>query len=560
MSRLVSLVAVIVVASLVLLACAPPAAPTAAPTKPAAPAAPTAAPSAPTAAAPTATAKPAATATPAVKIKRGGTLRYGKSNEWQPSLDPHQNTGWPAGQDVIFSSMTRGKFDENTKQWSLGPGLAESWEQPDAKTIVFKLRKGVTFHDGSAFNAEVARWNFDRMMNHPKSGAKTEAGIIESMQVVDDYTLRLNLKSPPAGFLGQISDSGFIGRMWIGSKEAAEKMGDDYIARHPVGSGPMTFVEWKAGDSMTVKKWDKYWEKGEDGQPLPYLDGIVYRLIIDPTVRTLEIRTGNIDVSDSVPLKDIPAVKADPNLEFVEYHWSAELHYIPFNTQKAPFDNVKLRQAAAYALDRDSLAKAIGMGAGYPHAHFWAPGVLGYDETLPKYTYQPDKAKQLVKEAGFPDGVSAEGSFFTSGAIPRHAEAVKQMWEAVGIRLTLDVMERTAFVSKLQTGGHQVAFSTRSASVMDPHEYCFRLCSDGVFNFAGWKNAEFDKCMEEGLNTTDEKKRAETYKRCQKFVYDEVPYTETFYTPRNVVVNKKVKGWLPHRAFETRLTWAWLDK
>ncbi len=568
MSRIAAILAGVLAAAVLLAACTPPS-PTAAPTsapKPAAAAtaAPSPAAAGPTAAAPAATkpaaAAPTAAAAPAAKIKRGGTLKYGKTSEWAPNMDPHQLTGWPAGFDMIFSSITRGKYDEATKQWSLVAGLAESWEQPDPKTIIFKLRKDVSFHDGSKFNAEVARWNFERMKTHPKSAAKTEAGIIDTMQVVDDYTLKLNLKTPPAGFLGQISDVSFTPRMWMTSKEAAEKNGDDFVARNPVGSGPMTFVEWKPGDSMTVKKWDKYWEKGEDGQPLPYLDGITYRMINDSTVGALEVRTGNVDIYQEVTTKDLPTLKNDPNLQVVEYHWSAVLNYIPFNTKKAPFDNVKLRQAAAYALDRESLAKGIALGAGYPHAYFWAPGVLGYDDTLPKYSFDQNKAKQLVKDAGFPNGVDAMASLFATGDIQRHTEAVKQMWDAVGIRIQLDITDRTAFVSKTQTGNYQVAFSTRSASVMDPHEYCFRLCTGGVFNFAQWSNSEFDKCMEEGLNQTDEKKRAETYKRCQKYVYDDVPYTETYYTPRNVVVNKKVKGWQPHRAFEARLTWAWLDK
>jgi peptide/nickel transport system substrate-binding protein len=475
-------------------------------------------------------------------------------------MDPHQNTGWPAGFDMIFSTFTRSKLEPATKSWSLIAGLAESWEQPDAKTIIFKLRKDVTFHDGSKFNAEVARWNLERMKSHAKSAAKTEAGVIDSMQVVDDSTLKLSLKSPPAGLLGQLSDSSFTPRMWITSKEAAEKNGDAFVERTPVGSGPMTFVEWLPGDHMTVKKWDKYWEKGDDGQPLPYLDSIIYRLVKDPTVRTVEIRTGNVDATDEITPKDITSLKNEASLTVMDYVWSATLHYIPFNTKKAPFDNVKLRQAAAYALDRDSLAKAIGLGAGYVNPWFWAPGVIGYDESLPKYTYDVAKAKQLVTEAGFPNGVEAMGALFASGDIPRHSEAVKQMWEAVGIKLTLDISERTAFVSRTQTGNFQVAFSTRSASVMDPHEYCFRTCTGGVFNFAQWSNTEYDKCMDEGLATTDEKKRADIYKRCQGYIHNDVPYTQTFYTPRNVVVSKKVIGWDPRRNYEAGFTRAWLDK
>ena len=297
---------------------------TAAPTKPAAAPAATSAPAAATKPAAAATTAPAAAATkpaaaaptaaPVAKIKRGGTLKYAKSTEWAPNMDPHQNTGWPAGYDMIFSTFTKSKLDPATKSWSLVPGVAESWEQPDAKTIVLKLRKDVTFHDGSKFNAEVARWNLDRMKSHPKSAAKTEAGVIDSMQVVDDYTLKLNLKNPPAGLLGQLSDSSFTPRMWITSKEAAEKNGDASVERTPVGSGPMTFVEWMPGDHMTVKKWDKYWENGDDGQPLPYMDGVLYRVVKDPTVRAVEIRTGNVDATDEITAKDLGSLKTEAGL------------------------------------------------------------------------------------------------------------------------------------------------------------------------------------------------------------------------------------------------------
>ncbi|MCL5027133.1 MAG: ABC transporter substrate-binding protein [Chloroflexi bacterium] len=544
--------ACLVITALVVLGLVTACAPTE-PTKPAAPA-PTVVPAAPT--------KPAApTATPAPKIKRGGTARVGRSADFAPNLDPHQFTAPLMGLDVIFNALLKGSRDEKTGQWKLGPWLAESWELPNPKTVVFKLRKGVTFHDGSALDAKVVKWNLDRMRTHPKSAAKTDFEKIESVDVLDDYTVRLNLKTPPAGLLGLLSDLHQNYRGAIISQATVEKQGDEFITRNPVGSGPMTFVEWKSGSHMTVKKWDKYWEKGEDGQSLPYLDGITYRFIADPTVLALELRTGNLELGDEIQVKDFPAVKADPNLQLVEFEWSSVVQYIFFNMKKPPFgNNLKLRQAALYALDHENMAKAIGMEAGRPAYYFWDKGVLGYDDTLPRYNYQPDKAKQLVKEAGFSDGVSVNASFFTQGAIPRTAEATKQMWDAVGIKTTLEVLERAAAVAKWQTGGHEVALSQRPSSVMDPDDDAYRIVTGGVFNFAQWENKELDKCMEEGRSIIEEAKRAEIYKRCQRIIYEDAPYGQSWSMPRNVVVSKKLKGFEAHRFLGALLGRAWLDK
>jgi peptide/nickel transport system substrate-binding protein len=555
----------VLVALGLLMACAAPT-PAVVPTKASAPVAATAAPAPPSATTttPTAATKPAAaapTVAPVAKIKRGGTLRVGKRNEWQPNLDPIQSTVEAMGLDMVLQELTRGKQDAKTQLFSLAPGLAESWEQPNPKTVVFKLRKGVVFHDGSAFNAQIAKWNIDRMKNHPKSAAKSDILTLESVEVVDDYTLRLNLNAPPAGLLERMSDLNTQHRAAMSSKEAVDKNGEDYISRHPVGTGPHTFVEWKTGQHLAVKKWEKYWEMGEDGQPLPYLDGIIYRWLADKTVKAVEIRTGNLDIIDEIDAKDFGPVKSSADLEFVEYPWSSQVQYLFFNMEKPPFGpSLKLRQAALYAIDHVNVAKTVGLEAGYPAYHFWGKGTLGYDETLPRYDYQPDKAKQLVKDAGFPNGVEANGSLIAREPDNRTAQVIKSMWDAVGIRTTLDPIERTAVISKWQNGDFEVGLSGRGWGEMDPDGYSYRLIKEGAFNFAHWNDPSITACMKEGRENADEKARIGIYKRCQNILYEQAPYGDSWYFPKNVVVNKKVKGWLTHWHEGVRLTYAWLDR
>ncbi len=549
-------------------ACAP-SAPTAAPTKPVgaattAPAAPTTAAAAKPAGAATAApggASAAPTAALAAKIKRGGTLRVGKRNEWAPNLDPVQVTVEAMGLDLILGELFRGKQDPQTQLFSLVPGLAESWDQPDPKTVVVKLRKGVTFHDGSAFNAQIAKWNLDRLRAGPKSAGKTDVLVLSSVDVVDDNTIRLNLNSPPAGLLAQLSDLNTYHRSGFSSKEAVDKNGEEYIARHPVGTGPFVFTEWLTGQSMTVKKWDKYWEKGEDGQALPYLDSVVFRWVSDKTVKATEVRTGNLDIVDEIDAQDFAAIKASPDLQFMEYPWSAQVQYIFFNFSKGPFkDNLKLRQAALYAIDHENVAKAVGLGSGYPAYYFWGKGTLGYDETLPRYNYQPDKAKQLVKDAGYANGADVNATLIAREPDNRTAQVIKNMWDAAGIRSTLDPIERTAVIAKWQNGDFEVGLSGRNWGEMDPDAYSYRLIKEGAFNFAHWDDAGMTQCMADGRATADAAKRVEVYKRCQQIIFDQAPYGQSWYFPKNITVNKKVKGWLTTWHEGVRLTYAWIDK
>ncbi len=541
----------LVVAASLIFACAP-VVPTPAPAKPAAPAA-TPAPTKPAAAA---TGQPAPTA----KVKRGGTLRAAYNLEWAPNLDPHSLSSNPVGFELFYDTLVRTGLDVATGKRTMKPGLAESWDQPTPKSIVMKLRRDVAFQDGSKFDSKVAKWNLDRMATWAKSAAKTDVAVIESVEAPDDYTLRINLKGGPAGLLFRLGD-GIAQRPWIASKAAVDKDGEDALTRKPVGSGPMVFQEWLTGDRITMKKWDKYWDKGADGQPLPYLDAVVIRVVREETVGVNEVRSGNLDIFfGQVEARNFATIRSSPDLELVEYPWVGDVNYLIFNMTKPPFNNLKLRQAAAWAIDREGMAKALGLGSGRPTYYYWGPGDIGYDETLPKFGFDINRAKQLMGEAGLASGVDVVDDFFHVEVMQRTAEAFKQTWDQIGIRTTLNVSERTAFVSKLQAGNFQVANSIRQWGDSDPDAYSNRLTSTGPFNFAHFENTDLDKCMEEARNLTDDAKRAETYKRCQKIIFEYVPYDQIWFTPYALVVNKSVKGWEPQFFSRVRLREAWIDK
>lgn len=565
MKTVFNLIVLCLVAGLALSACAAPATPTAAP-KAAATAAPAAAATTAPAAVATkpaaaATAAPAAAATtaPAAKIKRGGTLRAGYYNDWSPTLDPHSLTANPFGFELVYDTLVRVSMDIKTGQRTIKAGLAETWDQKDPKTIVMKLRKDVTFHDGSKWDAQVAKWNIDRLRTWAKSAAKTDTGVIESVTVVDDYTIQLNLKAAPAGILYRLSDA-ISQRSYMLSKAVIDKEGEDGLARKMVGSGPMLFGDFLPSDRINLKKWDKSWEKGVDGQPMPYIDAAVLRLIREETVGITEMRTGNLDVYGQAEPRSYATVRANPDLELVLYPWLGNVNYLIFNTQKPPFNNLKLRQAAMYAIDREAINKGVGQGSGTTAYYYWGPADIGFDDKAPKLAFDVAKAKQLVTEAGYPNGIEVAHDFYQLELLQRTAEALKQSWEQAGIKATLTGVERTAFVSKLQVSNFFSANSWRQWGESDPDAYSSRLTTGGVANFAQFSDPDMDKCMEEGRNLFEDAKRAEVYKRCQQIITEKVPYGEIWLSPYALVVSKKLKGWEPHWFNRIKLHDVWLDK
>ena len=479
----------------------------------------------------------------AASVKRGGVLRVAK--DWTyPTLDPHLSS-LPSmlGYRMLFDSLLRHELNEQTGRLDPKPELAEAWERTDDRTFVFRLRKGVKFHDGSDFTAEVAKWNIDRMRTHPKSTKALDLTAIQSVEVVGPSAIRINLKSPLPGLLAAFSAAS--GRAEMLAKAAVDKLGDEGFARRPVGSGPMQFVEWVPDDRLTLKRFEGFWQAGADGKPLPYLDGAVFRVITDPAVSILELRSGALDFTDGVEAKDVARLKAIPDLVYREIPQSGYVYFtLGFNPKGGPFaTNLKLRQAALHALNRPVMARTLGLGIGRPHYHpYWGPGMIGYDESLPRHDYNPERARELVREAGHPSGVHVTLSVINRAAEMRIAEMVQQAWDAVGIRTTLETFDRLAWINKVtKTADFHAAF-WRGGLSMDP-DYVIRNIGTGApGNWTLYSNPTVDKCMEEGRSTYDDKARHEIYKRCQRLMVEDAFVASGYLMPQNAVYHKSVKG------------------
>ncbi len=557
-----SLIAFLFVAS-----CSQPAA-TPAPTRgpAAAPVATSAAPAATTAPSGAATVAPATkptaapvapSPTPGAKVKRGGTLKAIADKDWD-TLDPVNSIVDEMVYTLIYNCFTDFKRNPSSKAFEPTSELAVSWETPDPKTVVLKLRQGVKFHDGTTFDAKVAKYNVERIL---QSKRKQLMPNVESATVVDDSTLRLSLSAPSGALMALMScQSGNPAN--IVSQAAAEKYGKDFgfSADKTVGSGPMKVTDWLKDDRVALKRTGEYWEKGGDGQPLTYYDDAVFRFIPDKSVATVELRAGNVDVVERVLGKDVPAIKSDPNLVYYAKDFSGTHLSVGFNPKNGPFaTNQKLRQAALYAIDREAMAKTVGLGEGKAWYYWWVPGMIGYDETLPKYDYSVDKAKQLVKDAGYPNGVDIVLLQIARVEDNQMSQMLQQMWGAVGIRTTINQGERLAVFAQTATNeGYDANPFRVGGANTDPDILSIQFVKGGGSNWVNYYNPEVDKCFEEARSSYDANQRANTYKRCQRLIYDDAVYGNMWFWYRNDVTNKRVRGWT-----ETFLNWPvreiWLD-
>ncbi len=564
--RTFALIGVVAFALAFSAACAP------APPPAASPAPPTAATTAAgPAAAPTAAAKAASpTAAPKAKIKRGGTLTTAEGGS--PTLDPQvSNANTNASLNMMFDSMFSNvlkdpedcRADAAKCEFEIRGALVEQADRVDPTTYTFKLRKNVKFHDGSTWDAETAKWNLERLGKYAKSIGKDLVEPIQSTEVVDSSTLRVKLKAPTAVLTILLNDAGGQGRNRIVSKAALDKLGDDEFGRRPAGTGPFKLKEWKPDQQIALERFDGYWGMGEDDKPLPYIDGVVVRYMPEEDLQAIELRSGNVEVMRRIPpAQSVPALKSDANIGYWEFPFAgARLDFI-INAQDAKnpilSQNLKLRQAIGYSLNRDGVVRSLGLGYyGYAAYYVWPKGGLGYDDTLPKYDYQPDKAKQLLAESGYAGQEFEFLTYLTQGR--KFAELMQQQLGAIGIKLLPSHVERLAWVDK--TRGHN--FDTaelQQGFSFEPVLQTRNFYVGALGNYEGHQNKEVDKCMDDGAATEDPKLRQAAYRRCEQIIYEMAYRIPVFiYPTQGVAWRKYVKG-ITSNGIEWEPKTVWIDK
>ncbi|MEP7198264.1 MAG: ABC transporter substrate-binding protein [Chloroflexota bacterium] len=505
--------------------------------------------------APAATSGPGAvvppTVAPAATINRGGALRVGLNSDLT-TMDPHLSTAAVDRQvyQSIYNPLLR--LD---KDLTIKPELAEKFEFTDPTTLVLTLRKGVKFHDGTDFNAKAVKINFDRMLNpDTKSPRASEIGTVKDVTVVDDNTVKLTLKNADAALLAQLTDRAGM----IISPAAIEKYGKD-LARNPVGTGPYQFVEWVTGDHLNVKKFDGYWEKGDDGQALPYLDSVSYKPVTDETQRLTSLKTGTLDIIDAVASKDVAGLRAQKEVTFDEV---PGLGYqgLSINNKKAPFDKLEVRQALSYAIDRDTIAKVVLFDSVTPGQGPIAPSSWAYDASVNTLKRDPAKAKALLQQAGLTPPVKFSCYVTNTPEGIRVAQAYKEMLAEGGLQMELELLDFPTALAKYNNFEHtcfQVGWSGRPDP--DGNTTSF-LKTGGGLNRDQYSNPKVDDLLDKARATYKQDERKALYTEALKIAINEVAIVYLYWPLDQKTFTPKLKGYVHVPDGMMRFKSAWLAK
>ncbi len=485
-----------------------------------------------------------------------GTLVVGLVAE-PVNLDPAQVTDLNSnrvGRRLVETLVT---FPDESTQ--IVPGLAESWTvSKDGLRYTFKLRKGISFHDGTPLNAEAVKFSIERQINaeHPfnKLGKYPFAnyffGNVKAVEVVDPSTVEFVLKEPRASFLAILT----AGAASIVSPTAVKKLGVDY-ALQPVGTGPFRYVAWDRGQRVVLERNAQYWKS-----PVK-VERVIYRPIVEDQARLTELLTGALDLIVGTPPDFVAQLENNPKVTLLK-QVGAHVWYLGINNQKKPFDDKRVRQALNYAVNKEAIVRDVLKGTGSMSAGPVLPGTWGADAGLKPYPYDPERAKKLLADAGYP------GGFTTSMWVPESgsgmqspvamATVMQSNLKAVGVNVTLQTFEWGAFIAKLRSKEQELFALSWMAGNEDPDMVMYPLLhssqwTPGGPNRALYKSDTFDELLHQARLTTDQAKRAELYRQAQRVLADDPPWIFVDHEIQTAVHSKRVQGFKLHPSFDLRV-------
>jgi len=453
-----------------------------------------------------------------------------------PELDPNLSEAYVDRQ--VLASLYD-KLVDIDKEGEIVPMLAESYEVSDDELVyTFHLREGVKFHDGTEFNAEAVKVNLDRYQEKD-SVRSTEVEPVESVEVLDEYTVRVTLSEPSAPLLAVLADRAGI----IASPKAIKESGGR-ISDKPVGTGPFKFVERVRGDHITVEKNPDYWREG-----LPKIDKIVYRGITDENVQYQNLQSGELDLIDSIPLVELKDLQ-----ESGDYNVSVEpglgFQGIYLNVQQPPFDNKELRQAVYRLVDREAIVKAAlrNVGGTPANSPFGEQSWAYSDESDAYPERSVEEAKALLEKGGEPDGFSFTLKTDTSPINQQIAQIIQNNLKPAGIDVKVEGEDFGTLLEDSDNGNFQALYLGWSGRIdPDLNIYDFTV-TDGDFNSSGYSNPEVDRLLGEARTTSDRDRRKELYGQVMEILHEDVPYVYLFHNNQTTdfAMQPTVQGFEPY--------------
>ncbi|TSI10857.1 ABC transporter substrate-binding protein [Lysinibacillus sp. BW-2-10] len=475
-------------------------------------------------------------------------LVFGRGGD-SVSLDPAIVTdgeSFKVTENIFETLLNFGEQDT-----TINPGLAKAWEvSEDGLTYTFHLQEGVKFHDGTDFNAEAVVKNVDRwkagteeQFYYFNSMFKAEGqDIIKTVTAVDEKTVVFELTRPQAPFLKNIAMSPF----GIASPTAFEAAGDKF-GDNPVGTGPFVFVEWKRNDSITVKKNENYWQAG-----LPKLETIIFRAIPDNSTRLNALMTGEIDLAEGINPSDATSIEGNAELQLIERP-SMNVGYLGLTSTRKPFDNKLVRQAVNYAIDKQAIVDAFFEGRAEVAVNPMPPSISGYNDEIAGYEYNPEKAKELLAEAGY-DGAEIE---LWAMPVPRPympdgqkvAEAIQKNLADVGIPSKIVTFEWATYLEKAKNGEADAFLLGWTGDNGDADNFIYTLLDKdniGSNNYSYYSSDAAHELLIAAQSEVDEEKRNQLYKDAQVIIHEDAPWVPLAHSIPLLAAKKGVTDYLPH--------------
>jgi len=482
--------------------------------------------------------------------KRGGILRISAPAN-PSSLDPA--TGG-AGSDhaflfTMYDTLTEWDFETLKPK----PGLAESWSFSDPTTLVLNIRSGVTFHDGTPFDAEAVKFNLERNKSDPKSNIKADLAAMESAAVTGPMQVTLKLNTPDAALPGILSDR--AGMMVSPTALKASAAGN--VARTPVGAGAYAFVSWADGEKIVIKRHEKYWKPNR-----PYPDGIEFSIIPELTTGSRSVTAGQNDLMYQLPPRQKAIVERASSIKIFNGP-TLYVFQIFLNWAKPPFDNIKVRQAFNFAIDRETFVKAALAGLAEPAYMNLPKAHWAYDKSVAElYPFNPDMSRKLLAEAGFKDGVSIELVGYPDQDSVQRQEILIEQFRKGGMNvrfMNAPIAEASSafFGAEKRGSGILAAWTGRP----DPSlTYSLMFTKDAYYN--GGRAPvppELEAAIKASRASEDIEVRRKAFATVQRLVMENAFVAPLAFQFELVAMNKKVQGYRPNLLGKPKYDDVWLE-
>jgi peptide/nickel transport system substrate-binding protein len=501
----------------------------------------------------------------------GSTLTFGRGAD-SVTLDPVNATDGESFRATrqIFDTL----LDFAPESFDLQPSLASEIPKPEdgGRTYTVKLRPGIKFHDGTTLDAEAVKFNFDRWRDtkneyHKGGGGQTsefayyssqfggfdDDSIIESVEVVNENTVRFRLKEPQGPFLRNLTMSPFA----IASPKAIQKDVDGFW-QNPVGSGPYTFESWERNSEVRVRAFKDWW--GADLPPSegfggPKMKNLVIRSIPENTARVAALTGNQLNMADGLVPDDVPTIEEQEGFK-LEFRPPNTIGYLAMNNEKKPFDDPRVRQAFNYAIDIDKIVETVLRDTGDVASNYMPSLLPFFNKDVKPYPYDPQKAKQMLKQAGV-SNLSTELWYMP---IPRPympdaksiAQVMQQDLKKVGVNAKLVTYEWGTYLEKTGEGAHPMCLLGWTGDNGDPDNFLNVLLNSATAtptdaqNVAYYKNPQVDKLLEQAQSTVDENEREKAYYKAQEIMHEDAPWVPIAYVEPPIGLQQSVQGFAPN--------------